>query len=144
MPFGLCLRPICPSLREHDLLPAVQSAKPLILIVEDDAASAEALGFILRDWGAEVVHAACADDVDGALHQRVHELRFIIADFNLGAGPDGVTVVQRLKRGAPQLRALMLSGSFGTKAPNAAADAGLELMRKPARAEAILAWLERG
>jgi ActR/RegA family two-component response regulator len=117
--------------------------KPLALIIEDDPGSAEALALILRDWGAEVVHGASDDAVEDVLRGRHAELRWIITDFHLGAGPDGVTLVQRLAKAAPQARVLVLSGSFHGRATAAAARAGLEVMQKPARAEAIVGWLER-
>lgn len=34
---------------------------PLVLLVEDDPAAAEALLLILRDWGAEVIHGPDGD-----------------------------------------------------------------------------------
>ncbi len=37
--------------------------KPLALVIEDDASSAEALSLILRDWGADVLHAGDANDL---------------------------------------------------------------------------------
>ncbi len=119
------------------------SSKPLILILEDDSASAEALSMILNDWGAEVVHALNADKVSGVAGARLAEINFIIADYNLGPGPDGVTMVQRLLQINPDARVLVLSGSFHGRALDAAVQIGLEVMQKPANAQAIIAWLER-
>lgn len=119
------------------------TGKPLALIIEDDPGSAEALTLILHDWGAEVAHGASSEGVNAAIGQRAGDVRWIITDFHLGAGPDGVTLVQSLARTAPQARVLVLSGSFHGRATAAAADAGFEVMQKPARAEAIVAWLER-
>jgi DNA-binding NtrC family response regulator len=117
--------------------------RPLALIIEDDLASAEALAFILRDWGAEVLHGRDGPSAEAAINDRLHELAWIISDFHLGNGPDGISVVKRLSRAAPQARVLVLSGSFHGRATDAAALAGYEVMQKPARAEAIVAWLER-
>lgn len=117
--------------------------KPFVLLLEDDAASAEALAMILRDWGAEVAHAAHGRELTRALNGRSHSIRFVIADFNLGDGPDGVSLAQQVANLAPQSRVLVLSGSFHGRASAAAQDAGFTFMRKPARADAILAWLEQ-
>lgn len=117
------------------------AAPPLALIIEDDASSAEALALILSDWGAEVAHAA-GDAALRTFEPRLSELRWIITDFHLGAGPDGVTLVKRLAQLAPQARVLVLSGSFHGRATTAAANAGFDVMQKPARADAIVAWLE--
>jgi DNA-binding NtrC family response regulator len=118
-------------------------ARPLALIIEDDSGSAEALSLILRDWGAEVAHGADGAGAEAALGGRVADVRWIITDFHLGRGPDGVTLVKRLTQSAPQARVLVLSGSFHGRATDAATLAGFEVMQKPARAEAIVAWLER-
>lgn len=118
-------------------------AQSLALIIEDDQASAEALALILRDWGAEVVHDKTGASVEATLGARLGELKWIITDFHLGDGEDGVSVVQRLSRSAPHARVLVLSGSFRGRANDLATSLGYEVMPKPARAEAIVAWLEQ-
>lgn len=122
----------------------MSAASPLVLVIEDDSSSAEALSLILRDWGAEVVHAMDSDQVTAAVGHRLADLRWIITDFHLGAGPDGVTLVKSLKQSAPEVRVLVLSGSFHGRANIEGQTAGFEVMQKPARADAIVAWLERG
>ena len=117
--------------------------KPLALIIEDDARAADALGLILADWGAEVLHLQGESDLARRLDNGLGDVRWIITDFHLGDGLDGVALVQGLKAQAPQARVLVLSGSFPGKASAAAEKAGLEIMPKPARAAAIVAWLER-
>lgn len=114
----------------------------LVLLVEDDAAAAEALVMILRDWGAEVIHGA--DDAGiAAVAERLPEVRWIITDFHLGKGEDGIALIKRLRGDAPDARVLVLSGSFSGRATAEAADAGFEVMQKPARAKSIIEWLER-
>lgn len=117
--------------------------KPFVLVIEDDAVSAEALSMILHDWGAEVAHAPHADALDEVLGSRVAAVRYIIADFHLGTGPDGVSLARDVAAAAPGSRVLVLSGSFHGRARVAAQEAGFDMMPKPARADAILAWLER-
>ena len=116
--------------------------KPFVLLIEDDAASAEALAMILADWGAEVAHAANARALENLLAAKRAVPRFVITDFHLGAGPDGVSLAQHITAAAPGVRVLVLSGSFHGKASAAAQRAGFAIMQKPARAEAIIAWLE--
>lgn len=118
-------------------------AKPLALIIEDDPASAEALALTLRDFGAEVMHSRDGSVSMEAVESRIQELKWIITDYHLGAGPDGVSLARRLKLSAPQARVLVLSGSFHGKAATAAQNAGYEVMQKPARADTIVAWLKR-
>ena len=122
----------------------MSAARPLVVIIEDDKHSADALALILTDWGADVVHGASPKEALEALGSRADAVGWIITDFHLGPGPDGVSLLPTLARAAPRARILVLSGSSHGRANSAAARAGLELMRKPARAEAIVAWLERG
>ncbi|MCL4714634.1 MAG: response regulator [Hyphomonadaceae bacterium] len=98
---------------------------------------------ILRDWGANVAHAQGSDGLSGLSAKQLSELSFIITDYNLGNGVDGITLALGLRAQAPSARVLVLSGSFHAPASQAAASAGFEFLRKPARAELILAWLER-
>ena len=114
----------------------------LVLLVEDDAAAAEALLLILRDWGAEVIHGPGGDAL-AAVNGRLNEVRWIITDFNLGKGEDGISLVKRLRTAAPTARVLVLSGSFTGRATAEAAQAGFDVMQKPARAKSIIEWLER-
>lgn len=116
---------------------------PNVLIIEDDYASAEALGMIVRDWGADVTLVADADGFDQIPAERLGALKFVITDFHLGDGPDGVMLATRIAERAPDTRVLVLSGSFHGKAAVAAQAAGYEMMQKPARADAIVAWLNR-
>ncbi len=115
----------------------------LILFAEDDAATAEALLLILRDWGAEVIYGPGGDALVAAAGDRVSEARWIITDFHLGRNEDGISLVKRLRAAAPAARVLVLSGSFTGRVTAEAAQAGFDVMQKPARAKSIIAWLER-
>ncbi len=117
--------------------------RPLILLLEDDAASAEALELVLRDWGADVVHGFDADHVFAAAGARAKEAAMIITDFELGPKIDGVTIAQQLRSYAPEARVLVLSGSPDGEAKRAATDAGYAFMPKPAAARSIIAWIEQ-
>lgn len=119
------------------------AAKPLVVIIEDDDASAEALSFVLRDWGADVVRGQDAHGLLLQLGPGLDRVGWIITDFNLGKGRDGVALTQSLLPHAPQARVLVLTGSFQGRAVIAAAEAGYELMQKPAQANDIIAWLQR-
>ncbi|MEJ0060814.1 MAG: response regulator [Terricaulis sp.] len=117
--------------------------KPLVVVIEDDPICADALGLILDDWGADVVVAQSAAEAAAALGVRSASVGWIITDFNLGPGPDGVTGLRPLVLAAPAARILVLSGSFRGQATKSASAAGLDVMSKPAARDAIVAWLER-
>lgn len=121
----------------------MSAPKPLVIIFEDDDASADGLTLILEDWGAEVLRAEAVAPITDLLGQRVGDIACIITDFNLGHGPNGVTLTRELLAMAPSARVLVLSGSFHGRAALSAAAAGYEIMQKPATAASIIAWLER-
>ncbi len=120
------------------------ASRPLALVIEDDESSAEALALILSDWGAEVVRGSSGAQAEDVVGGRAGDLRWIITDFHLGDGPDGVTVVRKMSGAAPHARVLVLSGSFHGRAQDAGTAWGYDVMQKPARAQAIVAWLESG
>ncbi len=117
---------------------------PLALLVEDDAIAAEALLLVLRDWGAEVIHASDGESLHAAIGPRLQDVRWIITDLDLGRDENGISLTKRLRSGAPRTRVLVLSGSFSSHATAEAAEAGFDVMHKPARAKSIIEWLERG
>ena len=66
--------------------------RPLILLLEDDAASAEAMELVLRDWGADVVHGArCRRRLRRRWRARARDATMIITDFHLGPKANGVS-----------------------------------------------------
>ncbi|MFZ2031179.1 MAG: response regulator [Vitreimonas sp.] len=114
-----------------------------VVIIEDEPAAADALALIIQDWGADVAVGSNTSTIAQQLGSRLNDVGWIIADFNLGPGPDGVALAQEFASAAPSAKVLVLSGSFHGRATAAAAKAGYELMQKPARAEMIVSWLER-
>jgi ActR/RegA family two-component response regulator len=122
----------------------MRSRKPLVLFLEDDMVVADALTLVLDDWGAEVCHGVSLDALLAHAGARIGEARFIITDFHLGRGPDGLSSAPTLLAAAPHARVLMVSGSVNGRAHEAALQAGYDCMQKPARANDIIAWLERG
>ncbi len=122
---------------------AMCEMRPLILLLEDDAAAAEALQLVLRDWGADVVHGLDAEQVFSAAGARASGASMIITDFHLGAEVNGVSLARQLREIAPGARVLVLSGSVSGEAQRAATDAGYAFIRKPALPRTIIDWLEQ-
>lgn len=131
-----------PSWAEHVPVGVMGHIRPVVVIIEDDAASAAALELTVVDWGADVVSGESAQAVLTCAGGKTEQTRAIIADFDLGAGSDGVLASSQLRQIAPQARVLVLSGMFNSRAARAAAGAGFDFMAKPASAAAIMAWLD--
>ncbi|MGE0596380.1 MAG: response regulator [Hyphomonadaceae bacterium] len=129
--------------RARAVFPAfMPTAKPLAIVIEDDAAAADALTLLLKDLGAEVVRGVRQEDLSQALGARASSVRWIITDFDIGPHENGVALAGRLAADAPDARVLVLSGD-DHRAAAAASSAGFDIMSKPANAEAIALWLER-
>lgn len=116
--------------------------RPLIFLLEDDRAAADALQLVLRDWGADVVHGVNVGDVLSAGGPRARNASMIITDFHLSAETNGVSLARELRGHAPRARVLVLSGSTSDDAQCAARAAGYAFMPKPAPPKDIIAWLE--
>lgn len=120
----------------------MSAKRPLILLLEDDSTSAEAMQLVLRDWGADVVHGADAEGVTSAAGPRTEQARMIITDFHL-TETDGVSAAKQLRKRAPGAQVLVLSGSLNNDAKHAAKGEGYSFMQKPAPQRELIAWLER-
>ena len=118
------------------------AAPRLVAILEDDQSSADALALILTDWGAETIHAHTAEEVLARVGD-AGALSYLIADFNIGPNPNGVAAARTLLAAAPHLRVLILTGTFRRRGEAVANAEGFDVLFKPARAEEIIAWLER-
>lgn len=118
-------------------------AAPIVAILEDDEASADALSLIVSDWGAETVKAMRAEAILSQLGAHAARLACIIADFNIVDCPNGVEAAHALRAACPQARVLILTGTFHQRGEEIARDAGFDVMFKPARAEDIITWLAR-
>jgi two-component system, sensor histidine kinase len=118
-------------------------AKPLALVLEDDPGAGEALALVLRDWGAEVALAGNGGALAERLGDRLAEARWIITDFHLEGGADGVNAALQIIAHAPAARVLVLTGSVSGAVERAADAAGFAAMRKPVPANDILAWLSQ-
>lgn len=121
----------------------MDGARPLIFLLEDDRAAADALTLVLRDWGADVVHGVNVGEVLSICGAHAGRAAIIITDFHLGGATNGVALAQELNTHAPQARVLVLSGSTSSEAHRAANEAGFAFLQKPARPQDIIAWLDR-
>lgn len=113
----------------------------LVAILEDDAASADALSFLIADCGGVAIHGVTPEDLLRRLGPKAAELSHIVSDFHLGDGPDGVSAARALKVAAPDARVLILTGTFRRRGEEMAVEAGFEIMFKPARPAELTAWL---
>lgn len=118
------------------------TTSPIVVVMEDDPQSAEALALVLSDWGAEPVVGDRPGPVLRQLGARAGEISCIIADYHLGGDFTGIEAIRALSEHAPEARVLVLTGAFDNPSQARSSAAGHDVIFKPARADAIVAWLE--
>jgi CheY-like chemotaxis protein len=112
------------------------------LIVDDDALVARTMGRMLSRH-VEVVDAVC--DASTALARLEHDsIDVLITDFDLGPGMTGRELAESVKKLFPQIRIIMVSGSFGAfpEQPSQGTDAIDAFFPKPVRVQDLLSRLQ--
>lgn len=113
------------------------------LIVEDDALVARTLGRLLSRH-LDVVDAVT--DGEAALRRVEHDqIDLVITDFDLGAGMTGVDLAQRLREARPEIRIIMVSGSYQSPdQPHPGEREGIDaFIPKPALIPELIATIKR-
>jgi len=107
-------------------------AGALIAVVDDDAASVDAMRVLFGAWGAAVAGGADVDSLLASCGDTARYPDLIVADLRLAGGASGVDAVLRLRNefGAA-IPALVISGDTGSAAERRVRDAGLALLPKP-------------
>jgi signal transduction histidine kinase len=132
--------PPAPTLRVPSPLPHLLDARParralagaLIAVIDDDAASVDAMRVLFGTWGAAVVGGADVESLLASCGDAVRYPDLIVADLRLEGGASGVEAVLRLRNefGAA-IPALVISGDTGSAAECRVREAGLALLPKP-------------
>lgn len=105
-----------------------------LLLVEDDRAYRERLALALEERGFSVRTADCAKAACGCA---VGELDAAIVDLRLGTD-SGLDVLAELRRRAPELRLVLLTGHASAVARLTAMRLGAAVLRKPADIDDIV------
>jgi len=109
----------------------------LVAVVDDDAATVDAMRTLFETWGATVA----GGDTPDALLRNIGALErypdLIVADLRLAEG-SGIDAVRRLRDELGfAIPAIIVSGDTGTRADHEARSAGLMLLPKPVVAGAL-------
>jgi signal transduction histidine kinase/CheY-like chemotaxis protein len=113
-------------------------AEHVVAVVDDDAATLDAMQTLFETWGATV---ACGDAIE-SLIAAIGELErypdLVVADLRLADGRSGIDAVRQLRRelGMP-IPAIVVSGDTGSGAEQEARAAGLMLLPKPVVASTL-------
>jgi len=118
------------------------SERPLLLIVEDDAALGARLARAFDQRGFEVRVEATAEGVDRAINDDSPE--FVVLDLRIGS-VNGLDLIPRFKEADPATRIVVLTG-YGSIATaiEAVRRGATHYLTKPADADEILAAFDAG
>lgn len=119
------------------------NALPLVVVLEDDPASADALARLLGDWGCECVHGDAFEAVADLVAPRADQVRAIISDYHLKGETNGIEAVAALMGLGVAAPAVILTGTLRGEARRAVSAAGLPFIEKPVAPKRLKAWLER-
>ncbi len=86
-------------------------AKPGVLVVEDEPAVRFLICDVLEAAGFDVGGAADADEALARLNADEAPCRVLVADLNLGHGPDGLALADPDRSRDPALRVLYVTGT---------------------------------
>lgn len=114
----------------------------LVLLLEDDRRSAEALAMLLDDWGYECIHGPSFEAALPAVRDRAGEVRAVISDYHLQGGETGIEAARMTAEHGIVAPVLLLTGTLRGAARRAAGSAGYRFMEKPVAPGALKAWLD--
>jgi CheY-like chemotaxis protein len=110
----------------------------LIAVIENEGSIRLGLQKLLQSWGCRVVVADSAANMINRLEATGEVIELVISDFGLRGSMNGVEAIAEIRRllGA-ELPALLFTGDISKETFNLAKDAGLPVLYKPAKAEAL-------
>jgi signal transduction histidine kinase len=113
-----------------------------VLVVDDEAATRDAIGGLLSRWDCVV---AAAEDAIGALAQaRQHRPDVVLCDLALPGGPDGVGLWQSIRMLWPvPPRCVFVTGECGPELLASARATGCPVLTKPTAPAKLRAVLEQ-
>ena len=113
-----------------------------LLVIEDDAAVARALGETLHDAGATVRLVRGAEAALAALRDEVPDV--ILSDYVMHGSDDGVEIIRQLRRraAADDLPAVLLSGVVAEDLIRAANEERIALLSKPVDTDRLIRTIE--
>ena len=126
-------QPIETSMARLDAL-----AGSVVAVIDDDAATVDAMRTLFETWGATVAGGDTPDALLTSIGALERYPDLIVADLRLAAETSGIDAVRRLRRELGlDIPAIIVSGDTGTRADREARKAGLTLLPKPVVGEAL-------
>jgi signal transduction histidine kinase/CheY-like chemotaxis protein len=110
----------------------------LIAVIENEGSIRTGMQNLLQSWGCKVVVADSAATMIEQLDSLGEEIEMVISDFGLRGPTNGIGAIAALRqRYGAQLPGLLFTGDISKETHTLATEAGLQILYKPANAEAI-------
>ena len=113
---------------------------PRILLVDDETNIRKMVGALLQSEGFETAEAANGTAAIAAVERETPDA--VLLDLMMPGGPDGLQTLEQLKRSAPDLPVVMMSGKANlTDAVRATKLGAFQFLEKPLTPEGVLTTL---
>ena len=112
----------------------------LIAVIENEGAIRAGMLRLLHAWGCRVIVAESAPAMVEQLAAQPEHIDMIISDFGLGGDQNGINAIASIRdHCGASLPALLFTGDISKEAYHAAQTAGLPMVYKPVKPEALRA-----
>src|SRR5207245_227958 len=123
--------------RRCHLLDRVPHVSPRILLVDDEANIRKMVGALLQSEGFETAEAGNGTAALAAVERGAPDA--VLLDLMMPGGPDGLATLEQLKRVAPDVPVVMMSGKASlTDAVRATKLGAFQFLEKPLTPEGLL------
>ena len=140
------------TVRRQKFIPLKTAPHPpdgdVVLVLEDDAVAALQTVNLLKAWGFAGVIAKSSMEAEAMARRKSQRLDLILADYNLGAGRNGIealTRIQKLRR--RRIPAILITSEDSAEFHQEMTRKGIEMLPKPvnpARLRALIDYLLGG
>ncbi len=134
-----------PDAPSHPVPVATTLTGARVLVIENDASTAEALERLLRGWDAEVESHRALSGVEASLRAGMKRPDVMVIDYHLSDGACGLDVVDHLRRERGWFTPVIVAtADYSVEVGRRVVEAEAELMLKPvkpAQLRALLAYL---
>src|SRR2546429_464798 len=126
--------------RRHVLDRALRPMSPRILLVDDETNIRKMVGALLQSEGFETAEAANGSAALAAVEREAPDA--VLLDLMMPGGPDGLATLEQLKRLAPDVPVVMMSGKASlTDAVRATKLGAFQFLEKPLTPDGVVTTL---
>ncbi|MEM9813257.1 MAG: PAS-domain containing protein [Pseudomonadota bacterium] len=104
---------------------------PVVMLIENDEELRGALAAMLEAWGCVSLEAASADEAIEILDEVELEPDRYLVDYQLGAGRDGLEMIDEIRRRTPDARVRLVTADRSSALKSAAAERAVRISAKP-------------